>query len=116
MTLEEFNDALDEAFEAKGTMPVYLGNGRVRVGSEIINLEGNQEAVLEALLKRGGAATLTELRSDTLVDDVPRVLKGIRKRTGLERYIILPGGRGKGGYRTTIIDGREARHNAPQNV
>lgn len=86
--------------------PEYLGNGRLRIANETISLEGNQEAVLEALLNRGGAATISELRSDTLVDDVPRVLKRIRTHPGLEEYIVLPGGRGKGGYRTTISDGR----------
>ncbi len=91
---------------AGSSKPMYLGNGRVRIGEETIGLESNQEAILEALLNRGGTATISELRSDTLVDDVPRVLKRICKRPGLEQHIVLPGGRGKGGYRTTIIDGR----------
>jgi len=78
---------------------VWLGGGRVRIGDETIALEFAESTVLEALVQKG-AATRPDLEKASGVDDVKNIMKKLKKR--FPDHIKLPGGRGKGGYRTTI--------------
>ena len=62
-----------------------------------------QSTVLEGLIELGGAATKEGLFEKTGVRDAPRVLRQIREaHPTLAPHIKLPGGKGKGGYQTTI--------------
>ena len=84
--------------------PQYLGDGRVRIGGETVCLEGNEADIVETLVILG-AANIDELRK--VADNVPRVLNRIREKYPLlAPHIISPGAKGRGGYRTTIVDGR----------
>ncbi len=79
-----------------------LGDGCFEVGSEAIKLESAQASVLESLVTLR-AATKSELVRQSGVADAPRVLKQIKRQVPvLSRFILIPGRRGKGGYRTTI--------------
>ena len=82
--------------------PTYIGGGKLRIAGETLAFEGQEELVLQALIE-AGAATKTELENKSGVSDAVAILKRIiRKHPQLKDYITLPGGRGKGGYRTTI--------------
>jgi hypothetical protein len=85
----------------------YLGNRRCQVDSNTpIVLTETEDTVLSALIELGGAAEIDELRNHTGISDANKILRGIRlKHPELATAIILPGGRGKGGYRTTIFRG-----------
>jgi len=86
--------------------PRYLGNGQIKCGYDTFDLEANQVAVLEALLDNG-AMTLDKLRRTTLIEEPHKIIKTLQEGfPQLEPYLKRPGGRGRGGYRTTIIDGR----------
>lgn len=83
----------------------YLGDGKVQIGVECYRLEGQAEIVLEALVELR-AATKDELAEKSGVDDAHKVLATIRKNLpALASHITFPGGKGKGGYRTTILRG-----------
>ncbi len=83
--------------------PIYLGDGKVRIDGTTIALEVTEGEILEEILDRGGAASLKELS-----DDAPRVLKRIQKKySELAPFIHIPGSRGKGGYRLSILEARE---------
>ena len=85
--------------------PTYLGKGVVDLGTEKITLEERERYVVEVLLT--GPKTLSCLRAESLVDDANRVMSKVRENyPALQAHLIAPGGRGRGGYRTTIIDGR----------
>jgi hypothetical protein len=90
---------------------VYLGERRYRVADEPpIILEEAEDHVLRSLIELGGAAKKDELVRQSGKDDAPRVLKTMReKHPALARHITLPGGRGRGGYRTSIRDARPAK-------
>jgi len=93
-----------EAESVDPTKPkaVWLGGGRVRVGDETLALEFQEASVLEALVELG-AATRPDLERRSGVEDAVGVLKKLTKKFPvLALHIHLPGGRGKGGYRTTI--------------
>lgn len=82
--------------------PVYLGQGRMRVGDAMYSFEGQEHYVLDALINVG-AATTSELRKQSGVPDAVKVLKGLCKKYDfLKHAISLPGRRNNGGYRTTI--------------
>ena len=67
-----------------------------------LSLEANEQAVLSVLVKRH-ATTLSVLRLESSCDNPDRVLKRLRdKDRRLKASIKLPGGKGKGGYSTTI--------------
>lgn len=81
---------------------MFLGGGRYQAGDEIIALDGNQASVLQALVELR-AATKDDLVRKSGVEDAPRVLRTIRKKhPQLAPAITLPGGKGRGGYRTTV--------------
>ena len=85
--------------------PKYLGNGRLRIGDETYLLEANHEEMLEVLLDGHGAASKGQL--EKVDEKVARVLQGLRQlHPAIEAHIVLPGRKGKGGYRTTIVDAR----------
>jgi hypothetical protein len=85
----------------------YLGDGLCRIGDTRIRLEYEEAKAVEAILFYKGAATLTQLRDKTDSDGVNKTLTRIHGKYPLLRpFIILPGGKGKGGYRTTLIDVR----------
>lgn len=84
-----------------------VGDCRYQVGEGIppIVLEESEDHVIRSLLLLGGAATKSQLQNQTGKTDGPRILKAIRrKHPTLAPHIIVPGARGKGGYRTTISD------------
>jgi hypothetical protein len=86
-------------------LPAYrVGNKRYQVGDQApIMLGEAEDHVLRSLIDLGGAATKSQLYGQTGKDDCPRILKKIReKHAALAPHIILPGGKGQGGYRTTI--------------
>jgi len=86
---------------------VYRGDGLYETSSGPLRLESSEEMVLESLVEQK-AATKDQLAKHSGVDEPQKVLKTIRdKFPGLADAIILPGGKGKGGYRTTILDGRD---------
>lgn len=81
---------------------LFHGDGLYTCGDNAIRLEGSQAYVLEALVELR-AATKDDLVRQSGVDDAPRVLRTIRKANDLLAPAIrLPGGKGKGGYATTI--------------
>lgn len=84
-------------------VPVYLGESKYRCGQEILILEYTENRVLAKLVKHG-AAKKAELES--VSENAISVLRGIKRKRAyrmLAPHIIFPGGKGKGGYRTTII-------------
>ena len=81
---------------------VYLGQGRVRVGSETISLTGQARAVIEALIDLG-AADKPHLERKSACTDAVRILRKVRrKHPTLVPFIIMAGRPNSGGYRTTI--------------
>ena len=81
---------------------VYLGKGQLRIGKETLAFHGQDELVLDAIVKLR-AATKRQLEDESGVDDAVRVLRRLRKKhPALEQAIILPGKPASGGYRTTI--------------
>jgi len=85
----------------------YLGNGVVRVGDKQLTLDGREGYVLEGLLNLGSTAKKDALVNESGCDDAPAILKRIQqKHPTLAPLITRPGGKGRGGYRTTILDGR----------
>ena len=81
---------------------VYLGGGRLRMGTEVVVFEGQESFVLEALVELQ-AATKMQLEVKSGVSDAVRILKGIvRKHPALSAYVTMAKRRGTGGYRTSI--------------
>lgn len=82
---------------------IRLGDGEYQVGNGApFRLTEIQDTVLAALVFLG-TADKDQLNGKAGRDDSPRVLKRIRGGyPQLAPYIILPGGKGRGGYRTTI--------------
>ena len=84
------------------TDAVYLGKGRLRIGTDTMVFEGQQEMVLEALVELQ-AATKTQLEIKSGVSDAVRILKRlVAKHSSLKAYVTIPGTRGAGGYQTSI--------------
>ncbi|HUE72073.1 MAG TPA: hypothetical protein VMP01_14400 [Pirellulaceae bacterium] len=88
---------------------VYLGDGKIQIGDETIVITEVQAEVLEGLLSaKGKACNKKELRK---LSGVPfaerRLAEMVKANPVLERdgLVKLPKGRGKGGYRTTIVLG-----------
>jgi hypothetical protein len=85
---------------------VFLGDGRYQVGDEPICLDGQQANVLQVLVELR-AATLGRLRDKTGVQNPSHVLTTICKsHPKLAPFIKLPGRKSRGGYSTSIVDGR----------
>jgi hypothetical protein len=86
---------------------VYLGNDLYERPStgEKIRLTGVEAQVMESLVDLG-AAEKARLRQYSGLDDesaAVNALRTIRKKFPILRpHVILPGGRNKGGYRTTV--------------
>lgn len=82
---------------------IYLGNGKLLVDRQGITVEGAEETVLEALIELR-QCKMPELVAKSGYKKAARILKRIvEKHHALNRFITLPGKRGKGGYSTTII-------------
>ena len=88
-------------------IPTLLDDGIVRVGANHLRLDQSEAAVLSDLVKMQ-SANLPDLKLATGNDYPARVLKTLRKKYNgvLSPFIRLPGGKGRGGYSTTIVDGR----------
>lgn len=83
-----------------------LDNDRWKVGESVFVLDGTQTAVLRSLVELR-AATLDGLRRQSGCDKASEVLKQIVKNhPPLAPFVTLPGAKGRGGYRTTIVDSR----------
>lgn len=81
---------------------LFLGGGRYQVGDKVTVLTGAQADVLQALVELQGAS-LDELRTHSGAPNPAIALKQICKSYPLlSPFITLPGGKGKGGYSTTI--------------
>ena len=90
--------------EGKAAEVAFLGDGRFRCGGEVIQLIDADATVLETLISYG-ATSLSDLKKATNIESPNKVLKRIKERhPALDLVIILPGGKGLGGYRTTIKD------------
>ena len=83
--------------------PVYFRrDGLCTSGKESIRLEDAEAIVVQALVELR-AATKDGLISHSGVEDAVAILRRIKtKHPMLARAIVFPGGRGKGGYSTTI--------------
>ncbi len=93
----------------KGHLPaVYLGNRRVKVGdAPPLVVTEMEDCVISAVVEAGGACDIDELKKKSGVSDAPRVFKNLAaKYSELAPHIIAPGGKGQGGYRTTIVQGK----------
>lgn len=85
---------------------VWLGNRRLRIGDRVVVLDPPAAAVLGALVQVK-AATKPELERASKQEDPGRELrKLVRKYPELDRHITRPGGKGRGGYSTTIREGQ----------
>lgn len=82
---------------------VYLGGGRLVADGTSITLESAESDVIETLVQ-DRTCDLPTLIFKSHQPKAARLLKRIINKHGfLKPYIKLPGGRGKGGYSTTII-------------
>lgn len=81
-----------------------IGERKYQVGKQAaLTLPESEDFVLRSLIDLGGTADKSQLATQTGKDDAPRILKSIcTKFPTLAEFIFLPGGKGKGGYRTTI--------------
>lgn len=87
--------------------PIFLGEGRYQIGRTTICLNGSQADALQALIELRGA-NFDQLRKHGGVSNPSSLLKSIcENQAHLAPYISLPGGKNKGGYSTTILDGRK---------
>jgi hypothetical protein len=85
----------------------FFGAGRYQVGREFICLADTQADVVEALVNQR-VATLAILKRVSGVNNPAAVLKAVcNQHPELGRSIRLPGGKGRGGYSTAIVDSRE---------
>jgi hypothetical protein len=87
----------------KSAEAVWIGHGRVRIGNQTITLESQLADVLQALVELQ-SATKPELQKQSGRDQPDKLLKKlVTNHPQLKQYIRFPGGRGKGGYGTTIV-------------
>jgi hypothetical protein len=81
----------------------WLGDGRVRVGPDLLTLAPQYADALEALLRLGGTATGPELDERSGRRRAGALLRALVKRHPcLGPHIRCPGRRGGGGYSTTV--------------
>jgi hypothetical protein len=87
----------------------YLGNRKVQVDDGApITLSESFDHVLRSLIDAGESADTATMIRLTGKDDFAQILKTIgRRHPELAALIICPGGKNRGGYRTTIIDARQ---------
>lgn len=112
MTMEEIADLQERMRRERmkffsSIKAVWLGNGVVRVGDKPVALEPQEATVLQALIELGGAAIRPNLESKAGIKDVAEIMKKLKTR--FPDYVTLPGGRGRGGYTTTIRDGTKSK-------
>jgi hypothetical protein len=87
--------------------PIFLGEGRYQIGPTTLCLNGSQADALQGLIELR-AANFEQLRKYGGVSNPSSLLKSICENQALlAPYISLPGGKNKGGYSTTILDGRK---------
>jgi len=79
---------------------LWLGNGIVKVSDKLQKLPGHEAAVLQALVEAGGTSDKPNLYRHSKVEDVVGVMRKLKNR--FPQHVFCPGGRGKGGYSTTI--------------
>jgi hypothetical protein len=85
-----------------GGAAVYLGDGKLRIGTELMRFEGQKHFVLEALVTLG-AATKKQLEDESGCGDAVKILKRLVEDERLAPHINAnPGVKGAGGYSTTI--------------
>lgn len=98
------NDRLVRLFEPAGIIQaVWLGDGRVRVGTEVRALSQRFANVLQALVELR-AATTAELVSESGEEEAGKLLRRlVVSNSYLRPYIHFPGKKCAGGYSTTII-------------
>jgi len=96
------------SFETPKAQAIYRGNGVLEVRGKAVSIPTGRR-LLEKILDLGGAAQTSDLKS--LSSNVSKELSSLADfLTGLEvpcELLTLPGGKNAGGYRTTIVDGRE---------
>lgn len=85
--------------------PLYVGDGVLRIKGMPYKLELGEQAIVEFILKNGGAVNDVQLR-DNGFDQAARTLKKLASLQGLEEFVRIPGGKGKGGYRLIFEDFR----------
>jgi hypothetical protein len=96
-----------ERQDAAPSGPVYRGNAVVMVAGERIALTPNEQETLECLLDSGGAANLSSIKSRTSVGEPNKVLRNMRRKYAyLSAHIHMACRNARGGYSTTIVDGR----------
>lgn len=90
-----------------GALAVYIGGRKLRIGDgPPIVLAEQFDHVLRGLLELGGSADTAALDRQSGMRNFARVLReGIRRQPELKPFIILPGAKSRGGYRTTIRRG-----------
>lgn len=92
----------------------YSGNRRLQFADGIIErLEEREAFATEVLLDLGGSANLSELREHSMgFADINQVITALERKFGRE-YYATPGGKGKGGYKTSVVDGRRTPEAIP---
>lgn len=98
--------------KSESSIPQYLGDGCLIFHGERIRFDNQEELVLQALVELG-AATKHQLNTRSGVQDSVTILKRILRKWPLlqsEGWIVCPGGKGKGGYRTSIRTIAAASH------
>ena len=83
--------------------PVYLGEARYRVGGDVIQLEYAENKVLSRLVELGAAKKSDLEKANGNAVTILRQIKRKKAYSELAPHIIFPGGKGKGGYKTTIV-------------
>lgn len=89
----------------------YLGGRAYRVGNHpaVVVTEREDWFLQELMGAPGGVLTMDGFAANAAVNvsDVPAIAAKLRKKYGkvFAAAIVLPGGRGRGGYRANVIDG-----------
>ncbi len=93
--------------ERKTALPdfaIWLGGNQYSIaGEEVTVSEGTQAEVLQAAVELGGSFSASDLTRRSGITDAARSLRTFGKSEHpLAKFIICPGGKGKGGYRVHI--------------
>lgn len=83
----------------------WLGTGRVLVGDATIVLTGRSADVVETMVKLQAASAQELTDMSGYADAVKYLKRAVATFPSLAPFIIFPGGKCRGGYRTTIVDG-----------
>lgn len=103
LKLQEAMEGEDRGTKEGSDRAIFERPNKVKIADEPpIMLENMEATVIQALIELG-AGDQAQLADRSGVTQPGRILKRIvKKHPQLGHYIILPGGRGRGGYRTTI--------------